>query len=516
LTVAGWVVLALLPYCAIYVVHFSQGPKHPSGFILYDAPYYVASGREIFERGNGWAYPNPYDPSPDSPAIYCQWLVWIFGFGVSVLGLSPGVWFVTVGAVGAGAMALLTWHLIARLVRPRGLRPWAFLSAMWGGGAFVLWTAAENLLGGEPIGHDVFRHDFFDGWWFPTWGRNVVLPTEAAYHALVAGAWLALVAGRPLLSAGLVLALAATHPFSGAQHLLILITWFSLRAVLARDRTTVVPLLVTLAGALAFVWYYLLFLPAHPSHVEIQRDWAIDWPMTLGGWLSYAFVLPLAAARLVRATRRGRIALRTRDWFFLVAAGVSLLLIYHDLFVSPRQQMHFTRGYLWMPLFLLGLPLLVAFVRTRRCRSGARRRLALAAIVAITAVDNLTWCAQIATLQPQSFYFSDGEADLVTQLDEARLQGVALAPYPLGYLLATYTHLIPYLGHMHLTPRFGERVAKVAALFGGADAELPAEIDWMIVPHASYAWLLPRLGAFEPALRNDELLVLRRVRGRRP
>ena len=55
LAVAGWLVLGLLPYVGIYVAHAWDGRGRPTGFLLYDTPYYVAAGREIFERGHGLA-----------------------------------------------------------------------------------------------------------------------------------------------------------------------------------------------------------------------------------------------------------------------------------------------------------------------------------------------------------------------------------------------------------------------------------------------------------------------------
>ena len=519
--VVGWLVLGLLPYMAIYVAHAWRDGGYPTGFVLYDTPYYVASGRETFERGNGWAYPNPYDISADPPAIYFHWLIWIFGFGVSRLHLSPGWWFVAVGAAGAAAMAFFTWRLIGRFVRPAALRPFAFLLAMGGGGVFVPWAAAENLLHGARVDEGLFRLDPFGGWWFLSWGRNAVLPPEAVYHALVAAAWLGILAGRPLLGAGLVVALAATHPFSGALHLSILLVWFGMRAVFQRDRSMRAPLLVTMAAAAAFGWYHLRFLPSFPQHVELQPQLELDWPMPASAWLlSCALVAPLVVARLARlarrAIRRGRPSLRPHDSFFLVVAAVGLAFVHHDLVLRPRQQLHFTRGYVWMALFMFGLTFAVAVVRAKwRGARGAVGRLALAAIVAIASIDNLAWCASIARSQSQSFYLAPEEVDLLARLDGAGVQGVALAPYPLGYLLGTYTHLTPYLGHMLLTLNLAGRNAQVEAFFAGAASDLPAEVEWLIVPVEAYGRVGPRLRAFSPASDDGHFVVLRRTSGAR-
>jgi len=64
------VLCALLPYYAVYVAHFARPTGGATGFIQDDMPYYLANAREIFERGNGITYPNPFDSDGAAPAIY--------------------------------------------------------------------------------------------------------------------------------------------------------------------------------------------------------------------------------------------------------------------------------------------------------------------------------------------------------------------------------------------------------------------------------------------------------------
>ena len=60
-------------------------------------------------------------------------------------------------------------------------------------------------------------------------------------------------------------------------------------------------------------------------------------------------------------------AIRDREWrrtcsFLLTAAAVSFLLANHHWFITPRQPIHFTRGYIWTPLWLTGLPMLARVI----------------------------------------------------------------------------------------------------------------------------------------------------------
>ena len=42
--------VGVLPFWSLLVAHVVHGRHGPSGFIVYDMAYYVANGREIFER----------------------------------------------------------------------------------------------------------------------------------------------------------------------------------------------------------------------------------------------------------------------------------------------------------------------------------------------------------------------------------------------------------------------------------------------------------------------------------
>ncbi len=71
-----------MPFWSVYLTHVLLGPNRPTGFIILDCAYYCANGRKIFERGNGLAYCNPYDPDTAAPVIYWHWLPWLLGAGM--------------------------------------------------------------------------------------------------------------------------------------------------------------------------------------------------------------------------------------------------------------------------------------------------------------------------------------------------------------------------------------------------------------------------------------------------
>lgn len=509
-----WAFVAAAPFLSVNVMHATCRAGEPTGFMGYDQPYYVANGRAIFERGNGLAYPNPFDPAADAPAIYFHWLIWLIGFAVARCGIDPGHLIVVVHGMAAIATARLTWALVRRcLPSPCGQIP-LFLFSVWGGGVFVL----ANLLANPSLVHhswsDLLRPDPSDGWWFLNWGRNLVYPLESVYHALMCATWLLVLNRRwwaTLCTAGL---LALTHPFSGFQVLAILVAWSVLSRLtsLARgpDSPRIVPtwfLVATVAACAAFLSYNLLYLGDFAQHRRLQAEWSIawtlDWPAI---WRAYLLVAGVAGTRL--ALRRF-----PRDWsvaFLATCFAVSFLLANHEWFVAPRQPLHFTRGYIWMPLCLIGLPVLQAgweMVVTSRRRLVTSIPVVL--LAAVTMADNAVFVAQYSALRAEyGFFLSDMERDLFRALEAQPRRGVLLVPDArLGYLTAVYTSWRPYFGHVHNTPDFATRQRQAHEFYRtGVDLPWMESIDAIVLRRRQ-----PQPDSWREIVSNREWVVVERA-----
>ena len=506
-----WTLIALAPYWCLFVAHFVRGPDLPTGFICYDLGYYAANGREIFERGNGLGYSNPYDTGSSPPVIYYHWLPWILGFGISVLKLDPGSLFLATGLVAGVVFAFGTFRLVEAVLPSRHSLPGLYLLSMWGGGLCVLSAAAGNWLFGLPLGFRLLRFDPFEGLWFLCWGRNCLYTTEATYHALVAWAWVGIVRARPWQAVACIVALAATHPFSGAQHLAILGLWLSVR--LAWDRRFLGPWLATAAASTAFAGYYFLYLPRFPEHQRIFSDWSLMWILPVASMA--AAYTPVAALAIARCWMdRGR--WRPEMTFFIVAAAVSLFLVKHELFMTPRQPLHFTRGYVWMPLLLLGLPLLQRLVISLSGRLTQPTRAAvLAAGMIVMAIDSATFLASMCRESREELRTTSAVLDLFRKLDRLGTRGVAIV---LGgeasddnYLLGTYTALDPYIGHLFLCPDRDARIEAAARwLKTGRRAPSLDAVDVVILSKLRRYPI--DFAGWEIVCENDRLAALRRAR----
>jgi hypothetical protein len=461
--------IAVLPFQSIYIHHYIARAGIPSGFIQWDLPYYNANGRAIFERGNGIAYPNPYDPSAQAPVIYYHWFVWVLGFGICNLGLDPGTWFVGLGVLASLLCAWATLRLVEVLLPLPAYKPLLFLLTMWGGGIMCLAQIIVNLFLRRPVDENLFAFDPFNGGWFLNWGRNLTIPTEAAYHAIVAASWLAVLTGHRFWAVLGGAAMAATHPFTGLELLLALLAWYSLRAFFQRDAVDALAALVLICVFVVFGWYYGVYLESFPEHRELRQVWSLDWtlsPQTMA--LAYWPVAILAVARMISGPERSGANVNFFVACFLVAFG----LANHHWFISARQPLHFTHGYIWTPLWLIGMPWLQSMlIRLRQHASKVSFAFMASVLFLVGVSDNLAYLLDKWRTPTPGIYLTPTIRDMFAWVANHRLKGILLCRNPdLSYWSATYTALRPYYGHFYNTPHYQARLGETNAFFDGHGA----------------------------------------------
>jgi hypothetical protein len=232
----------------------------------------------------------------------------------------------------------------------------------------------------------------------------------------------------------------------------------------------------------------------------VHGAWSLAWTLPLPSLLAaYAPVGCLAAARCWRDRQRWRPEMS----FFLVAATVSLLLVKHELFLPPRQPLHFTRGYVWTPLCLLGLPLVQAALARGLTRPRTvGRLLAMAAGGSLAVLDNAVFVTAFWNQRPQRHQdvrVSDAMHEAFRLLDRAGLRGTALVVKPPGddwedynYLIATYTGMTPLIGHPWLCPGQPALQAEAEAWEAtGAVSPRIAALEAIVVPRGFAVARLP-------------------------
>jgi hypothetical protein len=423
--------------------------------------------REYFDEGFSFVYGNPFSSDPETPRIFFQ--PWTLALGLiwKATDVDPGRLYLAFGALSGLAMLRLTIALYLRL--PASARePYGSVGLVllcWGGGLFFLAGLVDSVAKGVLSTSSPFVFDPADGLWFLNLGRNLFYSCEAFYHATALGLLVALIDRRWLPSALLGLLLIASHPFTGTQLLLVAIGWCVVERLLGRSPPPLA-LGAAFAALLALgVSYYLWFLPTRSiEHADLEQLWreAASFPLEpLSALLGWG---PVALLALI-ARVRGLVPFDPVQRLLWVMAAGSFLLANHELFIEPHQPLHFTRGYVWAPLFLLGLPALQRLLAWL----GRQHRLAVAVAATLFLLDNATWMSiQLFTNIKGAGYQLELTADQRSAM--RRLQDPALADHLLivddrgfAILAVVQTPLRAWASHIASTPYANRRLAEIQA-----------------------------------------------------
>lgn len=503
-----WVSFALLlPVIALYACEYLRGGF--TGFIQYDQPYYMANARKFFDGGFHFLYGNPFSPDPQTPAIYFQIHLFVLGLVQAVTGCDPGLLYVIFGffaALVCVRVALALYEQVAGLGAPA---QWAGLVLfIWGGGVLALMGLVFHLLhhsDARATLTDLFHFDPAQGWWFLNLGRNLVFPTEAYYHALALGAVLMAMRNDFRAALWLVLILSLSHPFTGLQFLLILLVWCGLEISFMGNRT--IPLLfpAMLLCILVFHLVYNVFLlNLFPEHRAVFAQWSLAWIEPISAFLPADLLVGFLAWW---AMRKGKLAAELfsspANRLLLIWFVVSFILAHHDLVAAPRQPLHFTRGYTWIPLFLLGVqPLLRLLERSFSLRNRILRVAVVGFVFLIGLSDNLAWLGLhgAMALAPRWGITWLPEDGFCTSAADRQLYGWLMqrpAPHdellitpdsdsPVVYLAMVYTDYRAWYSHYASTPFANQRRRELADFFqtGALPSGWRGRTILLIVPKA--------------------------------
>ncbi len=477
--------IAMLPTLALYLAHYLGTPAGQigTGFVSYDQPYYMADARAYFADGFHWLYGLPFSPFADTPHIYFQPQTLFLGVIWHVTQIDPGALFVAFGII-AGLIAFrLAIALFHRVAGEGGDARTIVLAMFLGGGGFavMLW-----MLHHAP-GEDLFAFEPSAGWWMPNLGRVAVYSLEAYYHAVFFGTVLLLMARRYGFALIFTALLSASHPFSGLELALTVCAWGGLEFLISR-RTAPPFWFLCGAGAVLmahFAYYMVALGHFSPEHAALQEEWTLPWVRYKSQIIATLGMVGLMAAARLAWPSRFMAAIKDRQFrllgsWFLVA----MALAQHDWFVTPRQPVHFTHAYDWVPLFLIGAPMMVRVVDYLLSRRTLVARLAIAAMLVVAFLDNSIWFARIIERSWAGEAASEEAHDMrmpVTMRDAlTELNAPAYADdlivsdsETLPYYATAYTPLRAWYSHSFNTPYPAQRKAEQAALLQQG-ADLPA------------------------------------------
>lgn len=513
--------LLLLPVLLMYLGHFLHDPEHATGFISYDMPFYMSSAREHFDAGEfHWSYGNSQSFRAETSRIYFQPWTLVLGAAQRLTGGDPALIFLLFGLLSGLCCLRLVIALFEDLFGLGSIDRWLILVGLvWGAGLHPLFGVAYALGYGEPVRDFLFIYDPSEGWWFLNLGRNLVLPNEAFFHLLAMGIALTLWRGRYTAALLLLGLIALCHPYTAIHFSLITLAVLTTGGGSSRSPRArwIAGTCAAVIGALLCA-YYLLYLPTDFEHRSAYDQHVVfPWLVGIQAWLpAYLLVGILAGARLFPLGMARR-PIAPADRFLLVWAAVSFALINHDLVIRATVPAHFTRGYLWTPLYLLGVPTLMRTLQGVRARLAPRRALlASLGLLVFLCSANVIWVLDQAG-RGKGVYLSDDERALVSCLDtHAPPNAVLIWKGMLAYYASAYTSLRPLYGHWLHTPFAHQRQDDIDALYhrGGSWLAEWQERNVVLVARADeeIARRLERgeLGAVTPICHNGELVAYRR------
>ena len=208
----------------------------------------------------------------------------------------------------------------------------------------------------------------------------------------------------------------------------------------------------------------------------VFAQWSLAWTESavtslgadiLVGVLAVYTVRTWTLARAVFAESRSRLL---GIWFV-----VSLLLAHHDLFFPAKQPLHFTHGYTWCALFLLGVGPLRQLLEGITARPVTIVRGSVLGLIFVIALsDNLLWFGLQATasLTSRWKWFPD-HAITLDQSDRELFYWLMERPgphadvlvsdpaLPVTYLAVTYTDYRGWATHFATTPFARQRGMEV-------------------------------------------------------
>jgi hypothetical protein len=476
-------VILLLPVIIFYLTHYLIHDPHlvPTGFITFDMPYYMANAREHFDTGKfDFLYGNPFSPSYDTPRIYFQPQTLLLGVVKHLSGLDPGIVFVLFGSISS---VLCIRVALALYKEVSGFESWPHkLGALvfcWGGGFTALMGVLYTFVKGGGIKAALHSTTLFEvqgGWWFLNLGRNLLYPTEAYYHVLFLGCVFFLIKNKYVTALILASITSISHPFTGIELLLILFTWSFFEFFFIQNHDVPRYFLFGSLGILAFhIGYYLIFLRLFSEH----RAHLVQW---MGGETleairliaAYGLVGVLATWTARRLTLAREFFASSRNRFFLIWFLVAFVLINHQFLRTPSiQPLHFTRGYVWIPLFLMGvssLGALLSFIVTRLSRFASI--ICIGLIIIFFLSDNIIWFSRfpIKALfrgEHWGYYLTSDQIQVFKWMNEDNNKRfVILSQDPfIGYLVTVYTPLRSWRSHKDITPETEKRKRELESLF---------------------------------------------------
>jgi hypothetical protein len=441
-----------------YLVNFGEGLV-PTGFIQHDNVSYIAYAKQYLDGDDrSLFYSNPFNDHGGYQPIYVQPQTLFFALLLSI-GVPPGailIPFTLLCSLICFRLLIAVYDHLHPYPEFRTRNIWI---GAWGGGLFVLAGCLiqvnMDLRHMQPLDR-LFYLDPAAGWWGMNLGRSLFFSTEAYYHMLFLGSILCVLKRKWASSLLLTALLSLSHPFTGIEVICILGLWAVTEFI--RNRTSLPWWFGAgiLLIAVFHIYYYLIYLDSFPDHHSVSTQYTLAWNLRFYHMLPAWSLVGLLALYYFIKVRNGLLQTASNR-LFICWFITAFLLANHEWFIEPMQPVHFTRGYIWTSLFLLGLPALQML--NKKIQGN---RMAIVLILIVFLLDNALWIfnnVQSKANESSATYIAKEQKSVLEQLKKEVDNKTLLVSNgeTISYLATVYTAAYPWTAHPFTTPFAGRK-----------------------------------------------------------
>ena len=461
-------ILLSLPVILFLLHHyFYHSPDlKPTGFTVNENVLYMSYAHQYQDQDNfSLFYSNPFDGDPASPKIYFQPVNFLF-VAATKAGMDPGLCFSLFGLLMAFCCVWLGLSILQHLFPSNKYPVLTAVLFTWGGGLTAITGIVVTFFSSGKISgswmNTIYIADPANGWWGLNWGRILFIPLEAYYHFLFLLCIYLLLKKKWAGASIAGLFLAASHPFTGMEYLIILWEWIAIEKSFYKNKT--IPWWFIFISAIIItldIYYYMSYLPSFPEHNLIFNQYSEAWTYSFRVFIPAYIIVALISYLALKAQGNfKRFLAFPHQRLFLTWAIIAFLLSKHEWFIKPMQPIHFTRGYVWAGLFLLSLPGLFwiadNFTQTRL------RKWLFAGFVLIFLSDNILWVTNIlkdkSTTEWEGYLTKDTR-QVFTYLKEHSYPNDLLVGNAdlINYMANVYSSANSWVSHPYNTPNISLR-----------------------------------------------------------
>jgi hypothetical protein len=450
--------IPMLAFFAGYLFNYNHDYS-PSGLIMEDNALYLSYARQYLDADHfHLLYSNPFNDSAAYPDIYFQVQSLLLAVMMKTgLGGYTMILFVLLFSLLCFRMIISIYD---HLIPASKYRTISIIIFAWGGGLLALSGIPVHFFRGAD-GQDFFDRIFFLdpgwGWWGLNLGRSFFITCEAFYHFLFLLTILMVLRKKWVAALFSIFILSISHPFTGIELLGILGAWLVVEKLIYRNNGIPWYFAIGTALILGFhVFYYLIYLNRFPDHQSVSEQFSVNWRLRFFSMIpAYALVAPLAFLAIFKFSRLKKYFQDPVHRLFLCWLIVVLLLVNHEMFMKPRQPIHFTRGYDWTGFFLLGLPALIpVFEFVKKLNYG---KLIYGAIICLFLSDNFLWIVNYIRFTDKTkavMYISPDQRQVLREImKKADNQTLLItSDVDLAMLSTVYSPVYPWISNRYTTP----------------------------------------------------------------